>query len=165
MPESIGASVMSHVSICVRDLERTLGFYRDVLGFSVTKDEVQDTSHGFLPHLYESRHAKRRIVHLRYGDEESLPFIAITEHPGDTISGDPIMLDQLGISHFSFTVPDVAALTQRLLEHGVQTCGPVDAYRDRQGGIRTIFVLDPDGILVQFDGGGEGGDPTRPTKK
>lgn len=164
MTESIHASAMSHVSLCVRDLERSLRFYRDVLGFRVTKDELQDTSRGFLPHLYQDCHAKRRIVHLRYGEANSLPFLALTEHPGDTISGAPIMLDQLGISHFSFTVPDVAKVTQRLIEHGVQTCGPVEAYRDAKGGIRTIFVLDPDGILVQFDGGGEGGDPTRPTK-
>ena len=164
MSKSIQASVMSHVSLCVRDLDRSLRFYRDVLGFTVTKDEVQDTSSGFLPHLYKDRHAKRRIVHLRYGDADSLPFVAITEHPGDKISGEPVMLDQLGISHFSFTVPDVKELTQRLMEQGVQTCGPVESYRDAKGNIRTVFMLDPDGILVQFDGGGEGGDPTKPTK-
>jgi hypothetical protein len=38
----------------------------------------------------------------------------------------------------------------------VQTCGPADAFRDAQGHIRTVFVDDPDDILVQFDEGGEG---------
>lgn len=162
MPDSIHASVMSHVSLCVRNLDRSLQFYRDILGFQVTKDEVQDTSRGFLPHLYRERHAQRRIVHLRYGDAHSLPFLALTEHPGDTVGGTPILLDQVGISHVSFTVPNVAEVTRRLLEHGVKTCGPAEAYRDANGNIRTVFFLDPDGIVVQIDGGGEGGDPTIP---
>ena len=66
------------------------------------------------------------------------------------------MLDQVGISHVSFTVPNVEAVTQRLLAQGVQTCGPADAFRDAQGRLRTVFFRDPDGILVQFDEGGEG---------
>ena len=72
------------------------------------------------------------------------------------MSGTPIMLDQVGISHVSFTVPNVEAVTQRLLAQGAQTCGPADAFRDAQGHLRTVFFRDPDGILVQFDEGGEG---------
>ncbi len=156
MPTAIQASAISHVAVCVRSIERSLQFYRDILGFEVTKDDVQDTSRGGLPHLYQAKHAQRRVVHLRYGERHSVPFLVLTEHPGDTVTGTPIMLDQVGISHISFTVPNVEALTQRLLAQGVQTCGPADAFRDAHGHIRTVFVFDPDGILVQFDEGGEG---------
>ncbi|MGE3540847.1 MAG: VOC family protein [Candidatus Tectimicrobiota bacterium] len=156
MAESIQAAAISHIAVCVRSMDRSLQFYRDILGFQVTKDAVQDTSQGGLPHLYQARHAQRRVVHLRYGDRHSVPFLVLTEHPGETVTGTPIMLDQVGISHISFTVPNVGALTQRLLAQGVQTCGPADAFRDANGHIRTVFVFDPDGILVQFDEGGEG---------
>src|SRR2546423_11684967 len=101
MPASIHASAISHVALCVRDLERSLQFYRDALGFQVTKDEVQATSRGGLPHLYTARHARRRVVHLRYGDAQSVPFLVLTEHPGEAVSGPPIMLDQVGIRHVS----------------------------------------------------------------
>ena len=103
MPESIAASAVSHVAMCVRNLDQSLRFYRDLLGFTVSKDELQDTSTGGLPHVYHDRHARRRVVHLRYGDRNSVPFLVLTEHPGDTVSGAPIMLDQVGISHISFT--------------------------------------------------------------
>ena len=56
----------------------------------------------------------------------------------------------------SFTVPNVEEVTRRLLASGVQTCGPADAFRDAKGHIRTVFFRDPDGILGQFDEGGEG---------
>jgi len=156
MAEVMSPAGMSHVAICVRSLERSLAFYRDLLGMQVVKDEVQNTSTGGLPHLYHDRHARRRVVHLRYGTGDAAPVLVVTEHPGDTVSGEPIMLDQVGISHVSFTVPDVQALTTRLLVQGVKTCGPPDAFKGADGRIRTVFVYDPDGMLVQFDEGLEG---------
>jgi catechol 2,3-dioxygenase-like lactoylglutathione lyase family enzyme len=137
-------------------MEASLRFYRDLLGFTVSKDELQDTRSGGLPHVYHDQHAQRRVVHLRYGDRQSVPFLVLTEHPGETVSGAPILLDQVGISHISFTVPNVETLTQRLLAAGASTCGPADAFRDASGHLRTVFFRDPDGILVQFDEGGEG---------
>jgi catechol 2,3-dioxygenase-like lactoylglutathione lyase family enzyme len=156
MAEVTPPSAMSHVAICVRSLDRALAFYRELLGFEVVKDEVQETRTGGLPHLYRDRHARRRVVHLRYGTGVAAPVLVVTEHPGDTVSGEPIMLDQVGISHVSFTVPDVQALTTRLLERGARTCGPPDAFKGADGRIRTVFFRDPDGILVQFDEGLEG---------
>jgi catechol 2,3-dioxygenase-like lactoylglutathione lyase family enzyme len=146
---------MSHVAFCVRDLDRALRFYRDLLGFRVEKDELQDTRTGGLPHLYRDRHAQRRVVHLRYGAGPTAPFLVLTEHPEDAISGEPIMLDQVGISHLSFTVPNVEEFTKRLRAQGAETCGPPDAFKDANGRIRTVFFRDPDGILVQFDEGVE----------
>ena len=153
MAEPVPVSAVSHIAVCVRDLDRSLRFYRDLLGFRVEKDELQDTRTGGLPHLYRDRHTQRRIAHLRYGAGPTAPFLVLTEHPGDAISGEPIMLDQLGISHISFTVPNVEEVTNRLLAQGAQTCGPADAFRDTSGRIRTVFFRDPDGILVQFDEG------------
>ena len=65
MAESMPLLGMSHVAICVRNLERTLAFYRDLLGFQVVKDALQDTRTGGLPHLYRDQHAQRRVVHLQ----------------------------------------------------------------------------------------------------
>jgi glyoxylase I family protein len=153
MAESTAMLGMSHVAMCVRNLEHTLQFYRDLLGFRVVKDALQDTQTGGLPHLYRDRHRQRRVVHLRADVGVNMPILVITEHPGDAVSGEPIMLDQVGISHLSFTVGDVEELTTRLLAQGAETCGPSDAFRDAQGRLRTVFFRDPDGVLVQFDEG------------
>ena len=151
------ASAMSHVAICVRSVDRSLAFYRDQLGFRIITDRVQDTTTGGLPHVYKNKHARRPQVTLSYGEADVAPHIVMTEHPGDPPGGEPIVLDQVGISHLSFTVPNVAELTQDLLAKGVRTCGPADAFKDESGHVRTVFFLDPDGMLVQFDEGSAGG--------
>ena len=72
---------VSHIAICVRDMERSLGFYRDLLGCEVVKDDVQDTTTGGLPHVYKDQHASRRVVYLRYGEGAAAPILVMTEHP------------------------------------------------------------------------------------
>lgn len=146
---------VSHIAICVGDLDVSLQFYCDQLGMSIVSDVIQDTTTGGLPHVYKNRHNQRRIVYLSYGEGDDTPRIVMTGHPGDTPDGEAIKLDQIGISHMSFTVPNVAELTRELLSKGAQTSGPPDAFKDASGHTRTVFFLDPDGILVQFDEGGE----------
>ena len=147
---------MSHVAFCVRDMEKSLAFYQGALGFRVLQDRRQDTTTGGLPHVYKHRRVTRRQVTLAYGEGDARPQLVMTEHPGEPPDGEPIKLDQIGISHLSFTVPSVAQLTQQLLAKGYKTAGPPDAFQDQSGRVRTVFFFDPDGILVQFDEGSGG---------
>jgi catechol 2,3-dioxygenase-like lactoylglutathione lyase family enzyme len=109
---------MSHVAFCVRDMEKSLAFYQEALGFRVLNGRMQDTTTGGLPHVYKHRRATRRQVTLAYGEGDARPQLVITEHPGEPPDGEPIKLDQIGISHLSFSVPSVAQLTQQLLAKG-----------------------------------------------
>ena len=150
------ATGVSHIAICVRDLDESLKFYRDILGMRVTLDQVQDTTTGGLPHVYKHARRTRRTVHVHYGEGDTKPSLVLTSHPGDQAEGEPIKLDQVGISHISFTVTDVKTLAEELTSKGVQLAGPMDSFANSQGGVSSIFVYDPDGILVQFDSGGGG---------
>ena len=148
------ATGVSHIAICVRDLDKSLQFYRDLLGMHVTFDEVQDTTSGGLPHTYKHPRKTRRTVHIRYGEGRTTPSLVLTAHPGEDPDGAPIKLDQVGISHISFTVQNLSDLTQELLNQGVEFAGPADSFKNSQGEVSSIFVYDPDGILLQFDNGG-----------
>ena len=151
------ATGVSHIAICVRDLDKSLEFYRDILGMRVTLDQVQDTTTGGLPHVYAHARKTRRTVHVRYGAEgNTTPSLVLTSHPGDETDGTPIKLDQVGISHISFSVRDLKGLTEELVSKGVSLAGPLDSFTNAQGETSSIFVYDPDGILVQFDSGGGG---------
>jgi lactoylglutathione lyase len=147
------SSGVSHIAVCVRDLDKSLEFYRDILGMTVTVDRMQDTSTGGLPHVYAHNRSTRRQAVLTYGDS-AVPTLVMTSHPGDDSDGGPIKLDQVGISHISFSVSDVKGLADELMSKGVELAGPMDGFTNANGEVSSIFVYDPDGILVQFDSGG-----------
>ena len=149
------AKAISHIAVCVRDLDKSLEFYRDILGMTVTMDAIQDTTGGSRLQTYKHRRATRRVVHLGWAEGE-VPYLVMTCHPGDQPDGEPIKLDQVGVSHYSFTVDDLAGLAEELAAKGVNIPGGINAFKNSQGELISFYVLDPDGILVQFDRGDGG---------
>jgi catechol 2,3-dioxygenase-like lactoylglutathione lyase family enzyme len=146
------ASAISHVAICSRDVEKSLTFYRDMLGMHVLFDGPTDPTEGGRTHNYEQARKSRRRVSLSFGPGKK-PTLTITGHEGEEIRGQALKLDQLGITHFSFTVPDATALMAELQAKGVPLGGSREAFTDGQGRVRSFYVHDPDGILIQFDSG------------
>ncbi|HCP24169.1 MAG: VOC family protein [SAR202 cluster bacterium] len=149
------AKGVSHIAVCVADLEKSLEFYRDLLGMTVKMQTTQQMANrpgAESAEMYERPREARTVANIWF-DDSVQPFLVLTSHPGDEVGGVPIKLDQKGISHISFEVEDVAAYAKELTGKGVQLAGDISDFTDANGKVRTIFVYDPDGILVQFDEG------------
>ena len=148
---------VSHIAVCVADLEKSLGFYRDILGLTVKMHATQEM--GQRPgaqsaHMYERPRKSRTVADVYIDDPESTqPYLVLTSHPGDQAGSEPIKLDQKGISHISFGVEDLNAFAEELISKDLPLAGTMEDFTDESGNVRTIFVYDPDGILVQFDEG------------
>jgi catechol 2,3-dioxygenase-like lactoylglutathione lyase family enzyme len=150
--KSMEATAVSHIAICTRDMEKSLAFYRDILGMKVLFDGQTDPTEGGRLQNYQQARQSRRRVSLSFGAAKK-PTLTITSHPGEDIAGAPLKLDQMGITHFSFTVPNATALLEELQARGVPLGGPRVAFTNAQGQIRSFYVYDPDGIIIQFDSG------------
>ncbi|MGH7932411.1 MAG: VOC family protein [Candidatus Binataceae bacterium] len=146
---------VSHIAIGVRDMEKSLRFYRDLLGLEVKYDQVQPI--GGLNSLYANpEKGRRRAVHLHYGNGSCAGFLVLTEMPGG-MSGEAIKLDQVGISHFSWWVDDLRGICDRLRNAGVNILVP--PYETESAGYGetpgkkylTCLFEDPDGIMLQLD--------------
>ena len=148
------ATCVTHVGVCVRDMAESLKFYRDALGMKVVGEKITDITEGGTQTArldnYSLERNTRHWVSLSYGDDLT-PTLTLTSHPGEKADGKPILLDQVGISHISFGVADVAALADELEAKGYGLAGSRESYTDSAGEIRSIYVRDPDGILVQFN--------------
>ena len=148
------ATCVTHVGVCVRDMAESLKFYRDALGMKVVGEKITDFTEGGTQTArldnYSLERNTRHWVSLSYGDDLT-PTLTLTSHPGEKADGKPILLDQVGISHISFGVADVAALADELEDKGYELAGSRESYTDSTGEIRSIYVRDPDGILVQFN--------------
>ena len=144
-----------HVAIGVRDMEKSLKFYRDVLGLEVRLDATQPI--GAMPRLYASpEKGTRRAVHLHYGSGQASGFLVLSEMPGGS-PGAAIKLDQVGISHFSWWVEDLRAWHEKLKAAGVKILVPPtpadsSGYGEKPGKkFLTCLFEDPDGIILQLD--------------
>ena len=104
-------TAIAHIAHCVRDLDKSIHFYRDILGMKVTLHVSQPMANrpGAASHaMYENFHASRITAHVAFdGPGPTIPYLILTTHPGDQLNGQPIKLDQIGISHLSFVVDDV----------------------------------------------------------
>ena len=120
------ATRIGHVHLTVADLDRSLRFYRDVLGFEVTtrygSDAVFVSAGGYHHHIGLNTWAGRG---------------APPPPPGTT-----------GLYHFAILYPDrkaLAAAVRRLLEARVPLEGSAD-----HGVSEAIYLRDPDGNGVEL---------------
>lgn len=149
----------SHIAIGVRDLERSLAFYRDVLGMTVIRDAVNSPPRDEL-YGADVGSTRRREVMLRmdgnegdgYGDRV---FLAISQSD-ELADNSPPTLEHIGIHHVGFWVDDIPALAERLRAAGHEPISIKDTIgvgygESAERKMRAMFVRDPDGTILQFD--------------
>jgi catechol 2,3-dioxygenase-like lactoylglutathione lyase family enzyme len=145
---------VSHLAFGVRDMDRSLAFYRDQLGMEVTSDRVQATEPSAM-YADSQKASSRRVAQLRWADDPDAAFLVLSTFPDAT--GEPLRLDQVGIHHVALWVRDLRAITERVRAKGapiVMEPTEVDArgYGGRKGErVLTCLFEDPDGIILQLD--------------
>lgn len=148
--------LVSHIAIGVRDLERSLEFYRDQLGMTVIRDASNEPAANS---LYDAKvgSTRRREVFVRYGgnDDVNNVFLALSQSD-ELASNEPLNLGHVGIHHVGFWVQDIPALAERLRTAGVEVVSVTDTTgvgygEEPEQKMRAMFVKDPDGTILQFD--------------
>lgn len=136
---------LSHLGLCVADLERSLRFWRDGLGFRERSslDVAGDTAEALLG----LRDVKLRAVYLeRDGLRLELLHFASPGHRGEAA---PRPMNELGLTHLSVRVDDLDATLARLAGCGGRVLAgtrvAIPAAR-----VRAAFVTDPDGTRVEL---------------
>ena len=142
---------VSHIAVGVRDMDASLRFYRDLLGFEVVRDEVQATQGTVLPALYKEPHDRRRVATLYWKKGPREAFLVLSEHSDKPVSGEPIKLDQVGIHHYAFWVENLPQVYAELKAKGADFVVPPTVTKTKDGNFNSAFLCDPDGILVQLD--------------
>jgi glyoxylase I family protein len=123
---------LHHVTAIVADLERTTGFYRDVLGLALT-DEAENPDDPGARHFW-------------FGDAAGTPgtLVSFMEYPQLEEARD----GRGGVHHFAFAVDSAdeqVAWRDYLGSRGVP-CSEVF----ERGRFRSIYFRDPDGNLLEI---------------
>jgi lactoylglutathione lyase len=136
-----------HVGLHVADLDRSLHFYRDLLGFDVAFQWNPDAP--YIRTLIGHPNADVHAAILRQPGSttllELLNLRGTDGQPVDAASARP------GTAHVAFTVTNLESLYKHLLANGVESVSaPVTPTIGPNKGGRAVYVLDPDGIRVEL---------------
>lgn len=147
----MGVTGLSHVAIGVSDADRALGFYRDVLGLTVTLDAEERG---------ERTPFHRRAVYLTWDGEPRHGFVVLDQHLDRPPSGQAKKLFEVGVHHFAFAVGDITPILERARAAGVEIgASAIMPYKgiayglpgDMEVRVQTAILKDPDGNVIQLD--------------
>ena len=137
-----------HTSRSVADRDRSLAFYRDLLGLEVLLDT--EMAGEMLEREVALEGARLRLVEFGTGGETMLELLQYHE-PQPRQEVDELRPCDAGAHHVALAVEDIQADYDRLSGAGVEfTCPPQEVDAGYFAGHRTVYCYDPDHMIVEL---------------
>jgi catechol 2,3-dioxygenase-like lactoylglutathione lyase family enzyme len=137
---------VSHIGLCVSDLERAMRVYCDGLGFEAAdRYDIGDE----VAHTLEVGTGVELVSQMIQRDGFKIELLGWLS---PAVEGTPsTKRNQLGITHLSFTVQDLPAVEARLVELGCTVLEPTRTAIPFPGGrTELLFLADPDGTRLEL---------------
>jgi catechol 2,3-dioxygenase-like lactoylglutathione lyase family enzyme len=144
---------IDHVNLVVRDLNAMIAFYRDVLGFLVTKEAT--ISGDWIAEVVGLKDVLADVVYLHPSQGPRVELIHYRQPEGFRPDG-LSLANTFGLRHIAFRVTDVDRVVDRLRLVGVRTHSPVATVPQTQvtyaGGAskKLVYFQDPEGNLLEL---------------
>ena len=138
---------LDHVSVSSGDLERSLGFYSDLLGIPVMqRGEAEGGEVGAITGLVDG---KVRIADLDLGDGRVLELLEFVRPGAPPVEAE---FHQPGSGHLSLRVASAAETHAKLTAAGIEVRSePMELEEPGYWfGARCFYTVDPDGVTVEI---------------
>lgn len=132
-----------HTGIVVADLEASLYFYRDILGFQVKKQMKE--AGDYIDNILSLQNVEVTTVKLNSPSGQMIELLKYHSHAAEQKMRE---ICEIGISHIAFTVDDLAVEYERLREKGIQFNSPPQFSPD--GYAKVTFCRAPEGTLIEL---------------
>jgi catechol 2,3-dioxygenase-like lactoylglutathione lyase family enzyme len=138
---------IDHVSVTTGSLDRSIAFYRDVLGLPF-KDRGE-ASQPELSTLTGLEDVRVRWAEFDLGGDQLLEVLEYVSPLGDPVEPRP---NRPGATHIGLAVDDLTSIAARLVDAGVALSDrPVTLSEDGEWhGVRVLYVRDPDGVSIEL---------------
>ncbi len=140
---------MNHTGFVVSDMNRSLAFYRDLLGLEKERDQILEGE--FVSGLVGYPDAKLHIVYLGLGDmKHSVELVQYLNPPGVSVP----LLDRhnVGATHLGIIVDDLDSFYDELSDKGVRFVSPPAVRHDAPYPLarKGCYMQDPDGNWLEL---------------
>ncbi len=123
------ALTFNHQALQVKDLDKSVAFYQDILGLPEIEDKTE----------------QEHIRWFSMGDQKELHLIEDQNAPTPPVKG----------VHMALSTTDLDALTNWLNDRGIyfeNWMGEEGTTNTRPDGVRQIYLQDPDGYWIEING-------------
>ena len=137
---------VGHTGITVADLERSIAFYRDCLGFEVS--EKVRVGGPIFENVTGVRGAEIDVAFVRAHGHfiELLCFVKPDDRAASTLRAcDP------GFMHLALKVQHLDKVVAAIKAHGFEGLSPIQTVPEGPAkGLRVVYARDPDGVVLEF---------------
>lgn len=137
-------TAIRHTGLVVQDLEASLAFWCDVMGFKVSRR--MDESGAHMDALLGLKDVRVTTVKLAAPDANLLELLHFASHPDAPAW--PGTVHSTGFTHMAFTVKDLDDTCRRLAAAGVAFNAPPVYSPD--GYAKVTYGKGPEGVFLEF---------------
>ncbi|WP_420639921.1 VOC family protein [Candidatus Poriferisocius sp.] len=138
-----------HVGLVVRDLDRSIYFYHDLLGLPFANEPTEWFEGPELERGVGVPGAVLRQVSLWVDEVSTLELIEYRNRPPESVR--PVPNNHMGAAHVCFRVDDVFAKKAELEAKGVEFYSDVNVVDEGPlEGWRWVYFSDPDGLALEL---------------
>ncbi len=141
---------VAHIGITVTDLDRSIAFYRDILGLHFLGEMTMGGPE--TAELFRRPGCSARVAYLRPEDPSAPPveLIQFTDH--HALQNTPTLFES-SISELCFSVEDIDGEYERLRAQGVEFLSAPQTFDSRKYGFgmsRAVYFYDPDHNILEL---------------
>lgn len=144
---------VDHINLVVSDLERSVRFYTEVLGFRKTADVVMEGD--WIEAIIGLKGVRGLVAFVEPpGGGPRFELLQYVTPPGAVLPANSRANTQ-GLRHVAFRVDDIAAMAARLRAAGVTLFSepvrvPAGVVKFAAGDKTLLYFLDPDGVILEL---------------
>lgn len=140
-----------HVGLTVRDIDRSIEFYRDILGLSFQGEILMEGIE--TEKLFNMKNARVRVAYLNGSKEIFAPPIELLQFLSGDVKANKADLNKISISEVCFQVDDIEKIYKELKEKGVEFLSEPQSFDFSSQGFGksiAVYFKDPDGIILEL---------------
>ncbi len=139
-------SRIRHVAFVVSDIDKSLKFYRDILGLKIYKRMIENDN--FIGKLTGIKGVKLEWVKLIIPEGGLIEIIQYHSHPEDKKNVKTFNSNKIGCSHVALTVNNLELLYNKLIKNNfLCKSNPLIS---PDGKAKVLYCGDPDGGIVEL---------------